>query len=120
NDEAIESGAWWFYQKLGFRPRARSARALMQRELAQMARRPGYRSNAVTLKKLATENLYWSLGPARRDVIGELPLPNAGLAVTKLVAKRFAGDRARAAAECDREAAALLGVRSFDGWSTEE
>ncbi|HXH63229.1 MAG TPA: hypothetical protein VNG95_03540, partial [Gemmatimonadales bacterium] len=32
----------------------------------------------------------------------------------------FAGDRARAAAECDREAAALLGVRSFDGWSPEE
>src|SRR5262249_28079951 len=33
NDEAIESGAWGFYQKLGFRPRARAARTLMQREL---------------------------------------------------------------------------------------
>src|SRR4029079_7475025 len=28
NDEAIESGAWWFYRKLGFAPRARAARAL--------------------------------------------------------------------------------------------
>ena len=120
NDEAIESGAWWFYQKLGFRPRARGARALMQRELVRMARQPRHRSSAVTLRKLATENLYWSLGPARRDVIGELPLPNAGIAATRLIARRFAGDRARAAEVCEREAAALLGVRSFAGWSADE
>ena len=120
NDEAIESGAWWFYQKLGFRPRARAARALMQAELTRMSRDKRHRSSEATLRKLATHNLYWSLGSHRDDIIGELPLPNAGIAATKLVAKRFAGDRARAAAECGREAAALLGVRSFDGWSAEE
>jgi len=120
NDEAIESGAWWFYQKMGFLPRARFARALMRRELARMVRQPGHRSSAATLRRLATENLYWSLGPARSDVIGELPLPNAGVAATQLIARRFAGDRARAAEGCEREAAALLGVRSFAGWSADE
>jgi hypothetical protein len=120
NDEAIESGAWWFYEKLGFRPRARAARALMQRELARMSRQPGHRSSAATLRRLATHNLYWSLGPHRPDVIGELPLPNAGIAATQLIAKRFAGDRVRAAEVCEREAASRLGVRSFTGWSADE
>ena len=120
NDEAIESGAWWFYEKLAFRPRARGARALMQRELRRMQRRPGHRSSAATLRQLAAHNLYWSLGAARRDVIGELPLPNAGIAATQLISRRFAGDRARAAEACEREAASRLGVRSFAGWSDGE
>ena len=120
NDEAIESGAWWFYQKMGFRPRARAARALMQAELMRMSRRKGHRSSEATLKQLATHNLYWSLGIPRRDIIGELPLPNAGIAATQLIAKRFAGDRARAGDACEHEAAARLGVRSLTGWSAGE
>ena len=120
NDEAIESGAWWFYQKLGFRPRSRIARTIMQRELAMMERRKGHRSSAATLRKLASHNLYWSAGPHRDDVIGELPLPNGGIAATQLIARRFAGDRARAAEVCEREAAERLGVRSFAGWSPDE
>jgi hypothetical protein len=120
NDEAIESGAWWFYEKLGFRPRARAALALMKTELMRMSRRKGHRSSAATLRKLATHNLYWTLGPHRPDVIGELPLPNAGIAATQLIAKRFAGDRARAAETCEREAATTLGVRSFTDWSPDE
>src|SRR6185295_13838326 len=28
NDEALDSGAWWFYQRLGFRPRDRGALSL--------------------------------------------------------------------------------------------
>jgi hypothetical protein len=120
NDEAIESGAWWFYQKTGFRPRDAAARALMRRELARMARAPRHRSSAAVLRRLAHANLYWSAGPARRDVIGELPLASAGIAVTRLVAERFAGDRARAQEHCEREAAARLGVRSLAGWSADE
>lgn len=120
NEEAIESGAWWFYQKLGFRPRARATRALMQRELARMQRTPGYRTGAATLRRLARTNLYWSMtGAERDDVIGELALPSAGIAVTHMITERFAGDRARASAVCEREARARLGV-TLAGWSAEE
>ena len=49
-----------------------------------------------------------------------MPLPNAGIATTQLIAKRFAGDRARAAEACEREAASRLGVRSLTGWSADE
>lgn len=120
NDEAIESGAWWFYEKLGFRPHAAQARALMRRERARMARNPEHRSSPAVLRRLARANLYWHHGRARRDVIGELPLPSAGIAVTRLITHRFAGDRARAAEACEARAAELLRVRSFTGWTAAE
>ncbi len=120
NDEAIESGAWWFYEKLGFRPRARAARVLLQQELTRMHRNPRHRSTPATLRRLAAHNLYWSDGPARRDVIGELPLPSAGIAATRLVTAKYAGDRAAAGADCERRAAELLGMRSFAGWTPGE
>ena len=120
NDEAIESGAWWFYQKMGFRPLDRVSKALMRRELARIARTPGHRSTAAVLRRLAHHNLYWTHGAIRRDAIGELPLPSAGLAVSQAIARRFAGDRERAAEGFDREARARLGVRDLAGWTAAE
>ena len=62
NPEAIASGAWWFYTKLGFRPRAKDARALARRERMRLRREPGYRSSAATLRKLARWHLYFDSG----------------------------------------------------------
>src|SRR5664280_3267555 len=53
NPEALASGAWWFYQKLGFRPRAPRVVALMNEELDRMKADPAYRSSVATLKILA-------------------------------------------------------------------
>ena len=57
NDEAIVSGAWWFYYKLGFRPLAANARRLLRGELARMRADPGHRSGAATLRALAASPL---------------------------------------------------------------
>jgi hypothetical protein len=120
NEEAVQSGAWWFYQKLGFAPRDRAARALMQQELARMRRRPAHRSSPRTLRRLAGANVFWHAGARRDDVIGLLPLANAGLAVTAYLARRFGSDRERGEETCAREAARLLGVGSLRGWSAAE
>ncbi len=53
NDEAIESGAFWFYYKLGFRPESPEIAALAEREEKKVAARPGYRTSRATLRKLA-------------------------------------------------------------------
>ncbi|MFM7296908.1 MAG: hypothetical protein ACKO4Q_06765 [Planctomycetota bacterium] len=45
NSEGLKSGAWWFYQKLGFRPRDEGALALMEVELERMRRDPRHRSS---------------------------------------------------------------------------
>jgi hypothetical protein len=119
NDEALDSGAWWFYQKLGFRPRAAAARALMRKELARMRRRPGHRSSRATLMKLADHNMYYFLGRPRREVIGEVSLQGIGLAATDHLARRFGADRERGDRECAREAARRFGT-SLRGWGAGE
>ena len=118
NDEAIDSGAWWFYRKFGFAPRDAATRRLMRAEEARMARSAGHRSPPATLRKLARENLYFSLGAARDDVIGELPIPSVGLAVTRFLASNWGGDRERAERECAAEAASLLGIEARAGGAT--
>jgi len=65
NDEGIESGAWWFYFKLGFRPRARAALTLAARESMRAQSRRGYRSPAAVLAQLATHHLFLDLDPKR-------------------------------------------------------
>jgi hypothetical protein len=117
NAEAIESGAWWFYQKVGFRPKHPAALGLMDRELAAMRRRPRHRSSRATLRALARHNLYYHAGPEREDVIGLLPLANVGLHMMRFFKERFGGDRAQGAFECGREAKALLGLEERRTWS---
>ncbi len=120
NDDAIASGAWWFYQKLGYRPREAALLRLMRSEERRMKTKPKHRSSAATLKKLSASNVYLHLGRARDDVVGLLPLGNVGLHITAYLAKRFGHDRRRAEKTCAREAAALLGLRSLRGLSTGE
>jgi hypothetical protein len=120
NEEALASGAWWFYQKLGYRPRDPVARRVMNEELRRMRARPAHRSSRATLARLARANLYLHLGPPRADVIGLVPLPAVGLAVQRFVADRFGSDREQAARVCSEEAARLLGSAPEPSWSAGE
>lgn len=113
NDEGLASGAWWFYQKLGFRARDPGVLALMEQELARIRRNPKHRSSLATLRVLGEQNVYLHCARCREDVIGILPLANIGLAVADRIARRFGADRERARAECAREAASRLGGRAF-------
>ena len=117
NEEAIESGAWWFYQKLGFRPKHAAALRLMNREVSAMRRHPRRRSSRATLRALARHNLYYHDGPGRDDVIGLLPLANVGLHMMRFFNERFGGDRGRGTLECAREAKSLLGLEERRTWS---
>lgn len=120
NPEALASGAWWFYQKLGFRPRAPRVVALMDEELGLMRKDPSHRSTVPTLRALASENLYFHFGKDRDDSIGLLELPNVGLAVTDMLARRFGSDRERAEAVLALEARDLLGLRTLSTWNAHE
>ncbi len=53
NPEAIDSGAFLFYRKLGFRPIDPEAAALVAREERRIERTPGYRSSRRTLERIA-------------------------------------------------------------------
>jgi hypothetical protein len=66
NPEAVDSGAFWFYRKLGFRPVAPEAARLVEREERRMARTPGYRSGKRTLERLAQTYLIYESSAATR------------------------------------------------------
>jgi hypothetical protein len=116
NDEGIESGAWWFYYKLGFRPRAGEALRHLRVELARMRARPAHRSAAQTLRALAGHHVFYDLEPGRRAA---LPATQAALErAVRSLASRGGGEEAAAA--LGREALELTGLGSLAGFSREE
>jgi len=120
NTEGLESGAWWFYQKLGFRPRDPKVARTMQRELARMRADPRHRSSRRTLEGLASAPLFWHSGRPRDDIRGVIRLDRIGVRVSRAIARRFGSDREGAIRTCSEEARRLLGVRSLAGWTREE
>jgi len=61
NAEAVDSGAFWFYRKLGFRPTSPEVVRLVAREESRMQKTPGYRSSKRTLEKLADGHLLYEI-----------------------------------------------------------
>jgi hypothetical protein len=73
NEEGIESGAWWFYYRFGFRPRDTNARRIATRELGRVARNRRHRSSPRTLRALAKTHLYYSLAATRQAALPRVP-----------------------------------------------
>ena len=92
NEEAIKSGAFWFYRKLGFRPGKPELLALTEREEARIAKTPGYRTQARTLRKLAAEHVFYEFGEGPRGLWDEFSIRNIGFAVERYMAEKFKGD----------------------------
>ena len=86
NDEGIDSGAWWFYHRLGFRPHTGEARRIAARELARRAANGRYRSLPRTLRALARWHLFYSLDPGRK---AELPRTHHWLAAATDATHRY-------------------------------
>ena len=118
NDEAIASGAWWFYYKLGFRPLTADARRLLRRELARRRADPDQRSIAATLRALAESHLLFDFDRSRSPVLP--PVAELGWRICDSLAALAAGERERVLAECSRETMRLTGVHSLRGFSAGE
>lgn len=119
NDEALASGAYWFYAKLGLRPRDQGARALLRDELAAMKANPLHRSSRAVLRKLAAHYVYLDLGAERDDVPGRVSFDEIARAVSRHLNERFGSDRERGLRACAREAARLLDAKP-SGWTAGE
>jgi len=65
NEEAIESGAFWFYRKLGFRPANPEVARILQREESKLRATPAHRTSAGTLRRLAVGWLIYETPDAR-------------------------------------------------------
>jgi hypothetical protein len=115
NPEAIESGAFWFYYRLGYRPVLPEVQQLAQRESKRLQQNPTYRSNRSTLRRLAGCDMHLTLAAARAsDLFDERWIETSSMLATKELA--IAGGPTRAAS-ADRVAAKVardLRMRSIN------
>lgn len=61
NSEAIKTGAFWFYYKLGFRPENKQLKELALQEEKQKTKNSNYKSTTSTLKQYTKSNLLLTL-----------------------------------------------------------
>lgn len=113
NDEAIESAAFWFYRRLGFRPTNPRVEALAREEEARMAARPGHRSGRRMLRRLSHTEACLDLSNGRRR---PMDLGRLGVAQSRFIARTFGGDRALAERRCVARVRRLLDPGG-DGWA---
>jgi hypothetical protein len=105
NPEAIRTGAFWFYRKLGFTATDPGVEALARVEEAKLQRHPGYRTSPHMLRRLSHTDACFDIssGACRRLDLGAL-----GLRQSRLIAGEFGGDRRLAEARCTAQIAHLL------------
>jgi hypothetical protein len=83
NEEALHSGAFWFYRKLGFRSVDPAIRALTAREERRVARRPGYRTPPAVLRRLVRAPLVYELPGSEQEAWDRFSLHPVALALAR-------------------------------------
>jgi hypothetical protein len=115
NPEAIASGAFWFYRKLGFRPLEPEVARLVKREERRIRQTPGYRSSPPTLERLAKGYVIFEGPSAEAGAWDKFRVRNLGLAVERAMAERFEGNSERFRRAARLHATRHLGVESSSG-----
>ena len=92
NEEAIASGAFWFYRKMGFRSMNAELERLAQAEKKKVQANPRYRTSARTLRRLSKAHVVYELPEADRGAWDRFAMRNIGFAVQRRMARDFNGD----------------------------
>jgi hypothetical protein len=120
NEEGIDSGAFWFYRKLGFRPTLDEVAVFLKTEERKLAARSEYRTPAPILRELAKGHMLLEVAPAEQSGRWDgFRIRNLGLAVQRRMASRFAGDAARMRRTSSEEVARALKLH-FEDWKPAE
>jgi hypothetical protein len=127
NDEAIDSGAFWFYRKLGFRSGRSDLEQLARNEEQKIAANPEYRTPARILRRLAEAHVFYDLPNAIPSAWDTFSTRNLALRVNRCMAREFSGDSVRLRRASIAEVSRALGVdqlrwnpaeqHSFENWS---
>jgi len=116
NPEAIKTGAFWFYYKLGFRPENEELHELALEEEKQKLINPNYKSAIANLKKYTKSNLALTLS--------ETSYPNydsevVSQKITSHINSFFNGDRQKAITVCFKQLKESLGI-DLKKWKSED
>jgi hypothetical protein len=115
NDEAINSGAFWFYRKLGFRSGHNDLEELAKKEERKITANPQYRTQKRTLKRLAEAHVFYELNRIglRKNTTSRAERVGFGKGTTSSRADKAAPSTSALAAEgrWDRFSTRNLGLR---------
>jgi hypothetical protein len=121
NSEALRSGAFWFYYRLGYRPVDADVQRAARYEYVRIRRRAGYRTPLAALKRLASCDMHLTLPGARQlEFFDEGWIENSSLLATRQLARTGEQSRRRAQDALAHQLVADLGIDSMDAWSREE
>jgi hypothetical protein len=116
NEEGLESGAWWFYAKLGFRPRDPAALALASAELQKAALQSRHRTAPATLRRLAGHHVFFDVDLSRPRPF--VSLAELGMRCGRALSARGAVDRTRAVDDASDALMRLCALDSLRSFST--
>ena len=111
NEEAIDSGAFWFYRKLGFRPGRADLLRLTRSEEQKIACDAKYRTSPRTLRRLAAGHVFFELPGSQAGAWDSFSTRNIGLRVNRCMAAKFQGESARMRPTASAWLARLLGQK---------
>ncbi len=117
NKEGLESGAFWFYYKYGFRPDNEKLQTLAGTEWEKIKADNNYRTSINTLKKFTADNLQFLLDK------NPVPFYDASViskAITNFIIRTYNGNRREAIADCFRKTKQALGIKSLATWTLAE
>jgi hypothetical protein len=109
NKEGIESGAFWFYYKLGFRPTRSDLAQLAEKETTKLGSKKGYRTSAATLRKLAAGPMILELGKSGGRW-NEFQVRNVGFSAQRFMAGKFNGNAQELRSTAVQSVSKILGV----------
>ncbi len=108
NEEAIESGAFWFYYKLGFKPIQQNLKELAGMEFDKMSKSTSYRTSKAVLRKLATSTLGIHLA---NEAMHEEPMLIAQF-ISNRIRTEYGGNRKKAFEEAGKALRKILNINS--------
>jgi hypothetical protein len=120
NEEGIDSGAFWFYRKLGFYPVRLDLMKLTLLEERRVLAEPGRRTSARMLRKLAAGPMLFEMpgtDDAHRPEWDRFQIHNVGLAIQKRMAREFKSDAQSIRAHALNFVERSLGLQTLD-WPT--
>ena len=116
NPEAIKTGAFWFYYKLGFRPENDELRALAKKEEEEKLKNPTYKSEASTLRKYTKSNIALTLSDKSYPNFDSEVLSQR---ITNYINTQFEGNREKALIYSFKQLKEALSINTT-AWKAEE
>jgi hypothetical protein len=115
NEEGIESGAFWFYRKLGFHSASDDVAEIIKREENKIAGSKDHRTPARILRKIAKSHLLYTYtenksGDAIKNPWNDFHIRNILLAIQKKMSQHFDGNASKMKKITARKISRLLAV----------